>query len=600
VTKKIIWLVVSCLMALSLVMVSCGPTEEEAVVEVGEEEVEVGEEEMEVGEEEIVEAEDGILPPDVPKYGGELTITWMKNYGFDPFKRMFVMCGHVYLVDTVLISGDWAKCAAGTGENDALASFGGQMKNMTGWLAESWELPDEETIIFNIRKGVHWQDKPPANGREVTAEDVAWNIEKAFSTPTTWQYMFTAGGNNPTSIKVLDKYTVELKVLPRVRAMMLLEIGNQLRLEAPDGYKAGLDMDDWKNACGAGPWILVDFVPDVSARYERNPNYYMMDPMHPENRLPYADKLVTLYPPDASTTQAAFRTGKIDNLVNISWEDREMFRKQCPALKEIQTLPDFTMILAGRVDRPDQPFKDVRVRRALNMAINKQEIIDDYYGGHADMLAYPVKDMKAFEDYYIPLEELPRSAQELFEFNPTKARQLLTEAGYPDGFKTVVQTTSVSADFLCIIREYFLDVGVDMEIEVMERGALSGISNPRTHEGMLYTVAKASLPFFFWTERIEDFHNKAMCEIPEARTAYNAMNQALGTDDAEVVRLMREAVPAILNYAPYVIMPLNHCYTMWWPWVQNYHGEQDIGYCAQASQWGFVWIDTALKKSMGY
>jgi peptide/nickel transport system substrate-binding protein len=598
--KKIIWILVSCLMVLSLVMASCGPAEEEAEVEVGEEEVEVGEGEVEVGEEEVVEEEEGILPSDVPKYGGTITITWMKNYGFDPFKRMFVMCGHVYLVDTVLISGNWAKCAAGTGENDALASFGGRMEFMTGWLAESWDLPDEETIIFHIRKGVHYQDKPPASGREVTADDVVWNIEKAFSTPTTWQYMFTVAGNNPTSIKALDKYTVELKVKPRVRAMLLLEIGNQLRLEAPDGYKAGLDMDDWKNACGAGPWILVDWVPDVSARYERNPNYYMMDPMHPENRLPYADKLVTLYPPDASTTQAAFRTGKIDNLVNISWEDREMFRKQCPALEEIQTLPDFTPIIAGRVDKPELPFKDIRVRRALNMGINKQEIIDDYYDGHADMLAYPVKNMKPFAAYYIPLEQLSQSIQELFVYNPDKAKQLLAEAGYPDGFSTVVQTTSDSVDYLSMIKAYWAKIGVDLSIEVLERGALSSISNTKTHKEMLMSIAKTSLPFFFWTERYEDLHNKAMCEIPEARAAYEAMNQALGVSDAEVIRIMREAIPPILEYVPYVMVPLNHCYTMWWPWLQNYHGEQDIGYCAQASQWGFVWIGTALKKSMGY
>jgi hypothetical protein len=117
---------------------------------------------------------------------------------------------------------------------------------------------------------------------------------------------------------------------------------------------------------------------------------------------------------------------------------------------------------------------------------------------------------------------------------------------------------------------------------------------------MLLSIAKTSLPFFFWTERQEDLHNKAMIEIPEAREAYNEMNQVLGVDDAEVVRIMRETIPKILEYAPYVFLPLNHCYTMWWPWLQNYRGEQDIGYCAQAKQWTFTWVDMALKKSMGY
>ena len=82
--KKTIWLLVSLLMVISLVMASCGPAEEEeAEVEVGEEEVEVGEEEVEVGEEEVVE-EEGLLSPDVPKYGGVFISGGGDPIGWDP------------------------------------------------------------------------------------------------------------------------------------------------------------------------------------------------------------------------------------------------------------------------------------------------------------------------------------------------------------------------------------------------------------------------------------------------------------------------------------------------------------------------------------
>ena len=595
--KRIVWLVVSCLMVISLVMASCGPAEEEEV-EIGEAEVVIEGEEEEV-EEEVVE-EEGLLPPEVPKYGGTLTVGWMGNSGWDPFNMMFIFTGHIYINSQPLMSGDWAKCPAGTGENDALASFGGRIELMTGWLAESWELPDAETIIFNIRKGVYWQDKPPVNGREFVADDAVWTINRAFEMPRTWHHMFTVAGNNPTSVKALDKYTVEIKVKPEVRAMLLLEIGNQLRICPPDITEVYGDMEDWRNACGTGPWILVDAVPDVSNTYERNPNYWQYDPIHPENRLPYPDKLVTMFIADASTRQAAFRTGKLDAQYNTTWEDWELFMKQCPDLKYVQTLPDFSPILGMRVDKPELPYHDIRVRRAMNMAVNKQEIIDEYYGGHADMLNYPVKDMKVFEPYFIPLEEMPESVQELFTYNPEKARQLLTEAGYPDGFKTVVQTTAAGADFQSILKEYYRKVGIDMEIETVEGGAMGGISVGRTHKELLMGVGKTSLPFFFWTTRLEDMHNKSLWESERVRAAYNEMNQVLGVDDAAVARIMRDISPHILENAPYVFLPISHAFTMWWPWLQNFRGEQDIGYCAQASQWTFIWIDEALKKHMGY
>ena len=84
-----------------------------------------------------------------------------------------------------------------------------------------------------------------------------------------------------------------------------------------------------------------------------------------------------------------------------------------------------------RVDT--KPFDDIRVRRALNMAVNKQEIVKPYYGGNAELFAYPMHT--DYVGYYEPLDQMPIAAQELFVYNPDKAKALLAEAGYPNGLQ---------------------------------------------------------------------------------------------------------------------------------------------------------------------
>ena len=139
-----------------------------------------------------------------------------------------------------------------------------------------------------------------------------------------------------------------------------------------------------------------------------------------------------------------------------------------------------------------------------------------------------------------------------------------------------------------------------MEIEVLDSGALSGITIARTHEAMLMTGLKTSLPWRLMNVINAPLDNKSMWEPARVLDTMAEVNKVFGRNDAEVGRLIKGIVPFILEQAPYIWLPAPYYYTMWWPWVKNFHGEQDIGYAKQYNQRTFTWIDQDLKKSMGY
>ena len=136
--------------------------------------------------------------------------------------------------------------------------------------------------------------------------------------------------------------------------------------------------------------------------------------------------------------------------------------------------------MAMRID-VDGPFKDVRVRRALNYAVNKQEIVKEYYNGNAELFAYP--QHPDYVGYFEPLDKQPASVQELFKYDPAKAKKLLAEAGFPKGFTTKVQVCSCNPDhmdLLPLVAGYLEQVGVKLEIQPLEYGAFLSAMTSRT------------------------------------------------------------------------------------------------------------------------
>jgi len=586
--RKIIWLILSSMMVAALLLSSCAPavTEEEEVVAPPKE------------EEEVVTEEEVAPPLGEPTYGGVINLvgSW-PDFAFDQAYTIRPYYANLALTHEELLAGDWARGPAGTGEVMwQFSPFNPAFE--TGCLAESWEIPDEETIVFHIRKGVHWQDKPPLNGRELTADDVVYTLNRQFF----GDIPFGAAGpeiavKSIESIEATDKYTVVIKspaYIPtqlRVCTELVYIMAPELAGPPPGDYR------DLNTCIGTGPFMLIDYVPSTSVSFVKNPNYWMKDPLHPENTLPYVDGINMLIVPDASTRQAALRVGKTEILGELSWEDKDSLVKTNPELKWLGGLGKGTLI-SMRTDRSDLPFQYQIVRRALAMGIDRQAMVNDLYGGNAEVFAFPILPVKEFSDMFTPLDELSESIQEQYEYNPEKAKQLLAEAGYPDGFKTTITCTPENADMASILKAYWGKTDVEVELQVRDQASHKAVSS--THGGMYLggypqDDPQAMLPF-----RQDSIGNTSLINDPYIEDVFHSKLEQYGYLEWDKLSqtLKGEVVPYILEKCWYIDLPTPYSYTFWQPWLKGYHGEREVGFRSQHLWTKFVWLDQELKKEM--
>ena len=246
---------------------------------------------------------------------------------------------------------------------------------------------------------------------------------------------------------------------------------------------------NWKNVNGTGPLHadrLRARATPTSTRRTRTTGTRRRSATQ-EYKLPFVDKITYRTIKDEATCITALRTGKLDILEAIRWQNVDSLKKSAPQL-QVEPLAEPVGHLHGDARRRRQPFKDVRVRRALNMAVNKDEIVKAYYNGNAELFAYP--QHPDYIGYFEPLDKQPASVQELFKYDPAKAKKLLAEAGYPKGFTSKVQVCSCNPDhmdLLPLVAAYLEQVGVKLEIQPMEYGAFLSAMTTRTHTaGLLH------------------------------------------------------------------------------------------------------------------
>lgn len=536
-----------------------------------------------------------------PQYGGTFNGFWASDTAlWDPGQGFDLMGWQISVGNEALMSGDWARGPAGTGETDWQYSLIGNSKLAQGLLAESWEIPDNEHVIFHIRPGVHWWNKPPANGREFTAEDAAWNMNQQWSIPNGNFQSFFTKDEWLIDAKATDKYTVELTVPVNSQGVHFWEDGMRCYMMLPEAFP---NQTDWHNVLGTGPYMVSDFVEGSVMSFTRNPDYWQTNPVGPGkgDQLPYLDGMDVFVIPDPYTRLANFRTGKLDTLNGIVWEDWESLMDTMPYKPDYVQTFGANFLPQGREDK-DLPFNDLRVRQAMNYAIDKQSIVTDYYKGHADLLGWPYYDTPAYSDLYMPLEEMPADVQELVKGgNVPKAKQLLTDAGFPNGFKTTIYASnSQQSDFLSIIKEQLSQVNIDMEIKQVDPGVFSSMERGRTWEDMWYHSTKQYfLTQYMFEMRPESNDCGSFWSSAETDKVYADIKKYMAIDDQIWRKELKDVTPYVLQQSFAIWLPVAYKYNVWQPWIQNYYGASTMANFQPFHAQDYTWIDKAKKTSLG-
>jgi peptide/nickel transport system substrate-binding protein len=359
--------------------------------------------------------------------------------------------------------------------------------------------------------------------------------------------------------------------------------------------------EDWKNQVGTGPFILKDYVAGSSGTLIKNDNYWDYDERFPENRLPYIDNVKILIIPDSSTAYAALRTGKIETLPNVNWEIGKQLLSSNPHLKYIAAKSS-AYGLRPRVDV--EPFDDINVRKALNMAIDRETIAATFYGGNVDGIPVAMTSQD-LGGYYESYTEWPQDVQDGYMYDPEGAKALLAEAGYPNGFKTSVTIGSTSDLDLCqIFQAYLAEVGIEMDIDVVESTVFSDyVNRNRKHEYMAWDYFAWTFspmrPFtIFYSENVRDNQNivdpvydemylKEVWEEGEPLISSEEYQQRL----MDKVHALNQH---IVSHYWIVPGPPSFTYIFWQPWLKGYSGEN--GRCAL--NYSRCWIDEDLKKEI--
>ncbi len=316
--------------------------------------------------------------------------------------------------------------------------------NIVPCLAESWEVIDDLTVRFKLRDEVYF-----SNGEKLTAEDVRYSLERA-TIEAGSASMFSAFDGTNTA--VVDDLTVDVKV-----KYPFAPIFNYLASPRGDiiNKKAMEEMgaeEFARNPVGTGSFILKDWVTGDSLSLERNEEYW--------GEKPAFSQLLVRVITEPANRAIELETGNVDIIYDVASSDVE--RLEAAESTQVVSGPGYKFSYIT-MNASMEPFNDIRVREALVLSLNMEQIVESVYKGSAQLA-----------DSLMAPTVFGYSSVGPYEYNPERAKELLAEAGYADGL-TVKLMTNEDRSFMDvseIAQNMWKEVGIETSIEIMDQASL--------------------------------------------------------------------------------------------------------------------------------
>jgi peptide/nickel transport system substrate-binding protein len=459
---------------------------------------------------------------------------------------------------------------------NGLLKLGTQLKILND-LAVEWETPEPNVYIFHLRQGVKFQNRPPVNGREATAEDVVYTIERsrtddpAFTNRWMWSEL--------TSVEATDTYTVKATFTRPFGPALYHFAASTMGVIAREVVARFGDLKTWESRIGTGPFMMEEVRRDDITRLKRNPDYF--DP-----NLPYLDGIDVPIMPDRSTRIVAFRGRQID-LIPIQ---RGLADMQEPS----RGMDDVTVLL-----RPDDNFgalgfnhslqtlSDERVRRAISLAIDQQDLIRAAGGEDAGVL------IGMSHPHGPPFALTQAELQELTKPDLAEAKSLISAAGYESGFDlgvTVASTEPIVLDVAALMKQQLAEININLTLDTQEMATFIRKLFDKTFETILVHVWTPALDpgqNFHGSLRTGSAQNYWHSSIPELDALDDQHVQE--TDLEKRAELTQELER--LNFKKVIALPL---FAMnGWIALRNYVKDYDYLQSTNAGGWQYseVWLD---------